>query len=77
MQYTGCSRPGRPQAGLSHLFHGPFTAGCLHDGSPSPGAEAATIMTTPCKVPCTALVVVGIKEILKTGKMHDETVSVS
>jgi hypothetical protein len=30
-------------------------------------------MTTPCKVPCTALVVVGIKEILKTGKMHDET----
>ena len=32
-------------------------------------------MTTPCKVNISALVVVGIKEILTTGKMHDETVS--
>lgn len=33
-------------------------------------------MTTPCKISVTALVVVGAKEIISTGKMHDETTDV-
>ena len=33
-------------------------------------------MTTPCKVSISASVVVGVKEIIATGKMHNETVSV-
>ena len=33
-------------------------------------------MTTPPKVIISALVVVGLKEIITTGKMYDETISV-
>ena len=33
-------------------------------------------MTTPCKISVTALVVVGAKEIISTGKTHDETTDV-